>query len=97
LKIFVYLFSEVFSELLNPDLLNLKQTADAVEVTAMPNNNNVQENNSQVEKKYINDEDSQSNIIGEPTHKCYYEGAIYEDGAQWKAQHDDCEMCFCQV
>lgn len=28
--------------------------------------------------------------------KCYYEAQIYEEGAQWKNHHDDCEMCFCQ-
>jgi hypothetical protein len=31
------------------------------------------------------------------THKCYYEGEIFEDGSQWKAQHQECQMCFCQV
>jgi len=94
---FVYLFSGITSELLNPDLLDFKQTpGNGIAVlTAGPVN--LQHNDSQVHKKYINDEDSQNNLIGEPSHKCYYEGEIYEDGAQWKAQHDDCEMCFCQV
>lgn len=31
------------------------------------------------------------------THKCYYEGNIFEDGSQWRAQHQDCQMCSCQV
>ena len=48
-------------------------------------------------RKAINDENSQNNLIGEPTHKCYYERMIYEDGSQWKTERDDCEMCFCQV
>ncbi|CAG2182989.1 unnamed protein product, partial [Oppiella nova] len=26
-----------------------------------------------VQKKFINDENQQNNLIGEPTHKCYYE------------------------
>ncbi|XP_027198618.1 uncharacterized protein LOC113792860 isoform X2 [Dermatophagoides pteronyssinus] len=29
-------------------------------------------------------------------YKCYYEAQIYDEGAQWKNQNDDCEMCFCQ-
>lgn len=83
--------------LLNSDLLSLKETANGngvAVVTAVPIN--VHEDNSQSKKKYVNDENSQNNLIGEPSLKCYYEGAIYEDGSQWKAQHDDCEMCFCQ-
>lgn len=31
------------------------------------------------------------------SHKCYYEGNIFDDGSQWKAQHQDCQMCSCQV
>ena len=56
-----------------------------------------QVDDSQVQRKAINDENSQNNLIGEPTHKCYYERMIYEDGSQWKTERDDCEMCFCQV
>ena len=28
--------------------------------------------------------------------KCIYEGAVYEDGSQWKATHEACKMCSCQ-
>lgn len=31
------------------------------------------------------------------SHKCYYEGNIFDDGSLWKAQHQDCQMCSCQV
>ena len=56
-----------------------------------------QVDDSQVKTKAVNDENSQNNLIGEPSHKCYYERMIYEDGSQWKTERDDCEMCFCQV
>ncbi|CAG2109876.1 unnamed protein product [Medioppia subpectinata] len=52
---------------------------------------------SGVQKKSQNDQNSQNNLIGEPTHKCYYEAKIYEEGSQWKTERDDCEMCFCQL
>lgn len=29
--------------------------------------------------------------------KCVYEDYLYEDGAQWKAEHEECTMCSCQV
>jgi hypothetical protein len=28
--------------------------------------------------------------------KCFYETTIYEDGSQWKASHEACQMCSCQ-
>jgi len=31
------------------------------------------------------------------THKCFYEGEIFQDGSQWRAQHQECQMCSCQV
>lgn len=42
------------------------------------------------------DNDHQSNDISS-SHKCYYEGEIFEDGSQWKAQHQECQMCSCLV
>ncbi|XP_076365142.1 chordin-like isoform X1 [Tachypleus tridentatus] len=41
--------------------------------------------------------DSFNKIYPEPTHKCYYEGEVIEDGLQWKAQHETCTMCSCQM
>ena len=28
--------------------------------------------------------------------RCLYEGAIYEDGSQWSATHQQCQMCSCR-
>lgn len=42
------------------------------------------------------DTDHQTNDISS-SHKCYYEGQIFEDGSQWKAQHEECQMCSCVV
>lgn len=42
------------------------------------------------------DSDHQNNDISS-SHKCYYEGEIFEDGSQWKAQHQQCQMCSCLV
>lgn len=44
---------------------------------------------------YVDDE-ANDIVVSESTHKCYYEGEIYEDGSQWKP-HADCQMCSCQV
>lgn len=41
-------------------------------------------------------DDQETNDIT-TTHKCFYEGNIFDDGSQWKAQHQDCQMCSCQV
>lgn len=32
----------------------------------------------------------------ESNHKCYYDGEVFEDGAQWTARHEECVMCSCQ-
>lgn len=45
----------------------------------------------------VNVMDDQEDNTVTSTHKCYYEGEIFEDGSQWKAQHQDCQMCSCQV
>lgn len=45
---------------------------------------------------YLEDEANDIAVSG-TTHKCYYEGQIFEDGSQWKAVHHDCQMCYCQV
>nr|BAE87097.1 Short gastrulation [Pholcus phalangioides] len=29
-------------------------------------------------------------------HSCFYEGTVFEDGAQWRGEHQDCTMCSCQ-
>lgn len=29
-------------------------------------------------------------------HKCLYEGVVFDDGAQWKGEHEECTMCSCQ-
>lgn len=51
-----------------------------------------QENNY-LDKKALMDQ-SVNSI--DSNYKCYYEAQIYEEGAQWKNQNDECEMCFCQ-
>ena len=28
--------------------------------------------------------------------RCFYEGGVYDDGAQWEATHQPCKMCSCQ-
>ena len=28
--------------------------------------------------------------------RCLYEGTIYEDGSQWSATHQKCQMCSCK-
>lgn len=45
----------------------------------------------------VNVMDDQEDNRVESTHKCYYEGEIFEDGSQWQAQHHECQMCMCQV
>ena len=42
-------------------------------------------------------DEQEANDLLTSSHKCYYEGNIFEDGSQWKAQHQDCQMCSCQV
>ncbi|CAN8016245.1 unnamed protein product, partial [Ixodes persulcatus] len=32
----------------------------------------------------------------ESNHKCYYDGEVFDDGAQWTARHEECVMCSCQ-
>ncbi|XP_075540951.1 dorsal-ventral patterning protein Sog-like isoform X2 [Dermacentor variabilis] len=32
----------------------------------------------------------------ESNHKCYYDGEVFDDGAQWTARHEACVMCSCQ-
>lgn len=55
------------------------------------------EDKNDIARKAFSDEGYQrrQNSI-ETKLKCYYEAQIYEEGAQWKNQNDDCEMCFCQ-
>lgn len=43
---------------------------------------------------FLEDQEVAENSV---SHKCYYEGQIFEDGSQWKAQHQECQMCSCQV
>ncbi|KAH7957267.1 hypothetical protein HPB52_016978 [Rhipicephalus sanguineus] len=33
----------------------------------------------------------------ESNHKCYYDGEVFDDGAQWTARHEACVMCSCQA
>lgn len=43
---------------------------------------------------FLEDQEVSENSV---SHKCYYEGQIFQDGSQWKAQHQECQMCSCQV
>ncbi|KAF7491970.1 Chordin [Sarcoptes scabiei] len=56
------------------------------------------QNSNSLDRKALMDQSSnQPNINSIDSNlKCYYEAQIYEEGAQWKNQNDDCEMCFCQ-
>ncbi|XP_067139596.1 dorsal-ventral patterning protein Sog isoform X2 [Centruroides vittatus] len=38
-----------------------------------------------------------SNEILRDSSQCYYEGKIFADGTQWKAEHNPCWMCSCQA
>ena len=48
-----------------------------------------------VDTKNVMDDQENNDVAS--SHKCYYEGNIFDDGSQWKAQHQECQMCSCQV
>lgn len=42
-------------------------------------------------------QDGYNDVYGtDSVHTCAYEEKLFEDGAQWKAEHEDCTMCSCQ-
>ncbi|XP_054714640.1 dorsal-ventral patterning protein Sog-like [Uloborus diversus] len=42
-------------------------------------------------------QDGYNDVYGADSgHKCIYEDSLFEDGAQWKAEHEECTMCSCQ-
>ncbi|XP_077508923.1 dorsal-ventral patterning protein Sog-like isoform X2 [Amblyomma americanum] len=47
---------------------------------------------------YSSDTGAENNEIYriESNHKCYYDGEVFDDGAQWTARHEACVMCSCQ-
>ena len=45
---------------------------------------------------FLNDLGEEVVGVEEKILKCIYEGAVYEDGSQWKATHEACKMCSCQ-
>lgn len=50
------------------------------------------------DRTYPSDEGAENNEIYriESNHKCYYDGEVFDDGAQWTARHEECVMCSCQ-
>ncbi|KAG8193954.1 hypothetical protein JTE90_011504 [Oedothorax gibbosus] len=41
--------------------------------------------------------DGYNDVYGtDSPNNCLYEDALYDDGAQWKAEHQECSMCSCQ-
>ncbi|KAH9376980.1 hypothetical protein HPB48_021546 [Haemaphysalis longicornis] len=51
------------------------------------------------DRTYPSDEGAENNEIYriESNHKCYYDGEVFDDGAQWTARHEECVMCSCQA